>query len=71
MGRLQWVERRHSEDRAYPYVSFGVFSFQLLIPYCLFLPKDETTGSHKSISSTTDSQLKYENDRLKKALAQR
>eukprot|EP00112_Aurelia_sp_Birch-Aquarium-sp1_P004976 Seg1564.3 transcript_id=Seg1564.3/GoldUCD/mRNA.D3Y31 product="Homer protein 1" protein_id=Seg1564.3/GoldUCD/D3Y31 len=32
--------------------------------------EDDTGGSHKSLSNSVDSQLKYENDRLKKALAQ-
>ncbi|XP_065060433.1 homer protein homolog 2-like isoform X2 [Rhopilema esculentum] len=32
--------------------------------------EDDAGGSHKSFGNSTDSQLKYENDRLKKALAQ-
>lgn len=32
--------------------------------------EDDTAGSHKSLGNSVDSQLKYENDRLKKALAQ-
>eukprot|EP00794_Sanderia_malayensis_P010138 gene10138-11173_t len=32
--------------------------------------EDDTTGSHKSVGNSVDSQLKYENDRLKQALAQ-
>jgi len=31
---------------------------------------DDAAGSHRSLSNSVDSQLKYENDRLKKALAQ-
>jgi len=32
--------------------------------------EDDAAGSHRSLSNSVDSQLKYENDRLKKALAQ-
>ena len=42
------------------------FFFKFLLPF-----QDDTGGSHKSLSNSVDSQLKYENDRLKKALAQR
>ena len=62
-----WNEMVYASE--YEDVDGACLSF--IFSSCSLRFQDDTGGSHKSLSNSVDSQLKYENDRLKKALAQR